>query len=124
MKTLLRKAREAKGFGTLEVARLLQIDAALISKFESGQRQPTKKQLLQLAQLFEINADELTILWLKEKILKLIESEPLGIDALKQALAELEPPSEPSQQKNAAIDALFDEMAALKSKLEGLRNST
>ena len=43
MKTLLKNAREQKGLKTREVAQLLGIDQALISKFESGTRKPTRE---------------------------------------------------------------------------------
>ena len=49
MKNLLREAREKKGLKTREVAQLLGIDQALISKFESGSRKPTKDQVIKLA---------------------------------------------------------------------------
>ena len=48
MKNLLKEAREIKGFKTREVAQLLGIDQALISKFESGSRKPTKDQVIKL----------------------------------------------------------------------------
>lgn len=118
MKSLLRNARENKGLGTREVAKLLKIDAALVSKFESGQRNPTKSQLRQFAELYEINLDELTLLWLKEKIIRTIDGEPLAVKALQAAQNELQPNSQPPA---AAIEALFEEMDALKSKLENLR---
>jgi transcriptional regulator with XRE-family HTH domain len=44
MKTLLKEARELKGLKR-EVAQLVGIDQALISKFESGIRRPTKEQV-------------------------------------------------------------------------------
>lgn len=118
MKSLLRNARENKGLGTREVAKLLKIDAALVSKFESGQRNPTKSQLRQFAELYDINLDELTLLWLKEKIIRTIDGEPLAVKALQAAQNELQPNSQPPA---AAIEALFEEMDALKSKLESLR---
>jgi transcriptional regulator with XRE-family HTH domain len=118
MKTLLRNARENKGLGTREVAKLLKIDAALVSKFESGQRNPTKNQLRQFAELYDINLEELTLLWLKEKIIRTIDGEPLAVKALQAAQNELQPNSQPPA---AAIEALFEEMDVLKSKLESLR---
>lgn len=121
MKSLLRNARENKGLGTREVAKLLKIDAALVSKFESGQRNPTKKQLQQFAALYAIDLDELTLLWLKEKILRAIEGEPLGTQALIAAQNEIQPSQ--TKPKAAAIDALFEEMDALKTKIESLRDS-
>jgi transcriptional regulator with XRE-family HTH domain len=43
MKTLLKEARELKGLKR-EVAQLVGIDQALISKFESGNRSPPKNR--------------------------------------------------------------------------------
>lgn len=120
MKSLLRNARENKGLGTREVAKLLKIDAALVSKFESGQRNPTKSQLRQFAELYDISLEELTLLWLKEKIIRTIDGEPLGIKALQAAQQELQP--SPITPQPTAIDALFEEMNALKTKIESLRD--
>ena len=69
MKTLLKNAREQKGLKTREVAQLLGIDQALISKFENGARKPTKDQVIKLASLLEIDFETLMVAWLKEKIL-------------------------------------------------------
>ena len=55
MKTLLKNARAQKGLKTREVAQLLKIDQALISKFESGTRNPTREQVIKLASLLEID---------------------------------------------------------------------
>ncbi len=89
MKTLLKNAREQKGLKTREVAQLLKIDQALISKFESGTRKPTKDQILKLASLLEINLENLMIAWLKEKIIWEIGEEEFALKALKVAEAEL-----------------------------------
>jgi len=122
MKSLLRNAREKKGLKTREVAELLQIDQALISKFESGQRNPTRKQVLQLAELLEIDTETIVVLWLKEKILRDIEGEPLGIKALAAAQTEIAP--EPVQKTNSdPLQKLLDEMDALKHKFENLRGT-
>ena len=115
MKSLLKNAREQKGFKTREVARLLAIDQALISKFESGQRQPTKKQIVQLAQLLEIDFETLMIAWLKEKILHAIAEEEYGLKALLAVEKEI------NSKPTAAIDMLFEEMDALKNKMEAFR---
>lgn len=117
MKLLLKNARELRGFKTREVARLLVIDQALISKFESGQRQPTKKQIVQLAELLEIDFETLMIAWLKEKILHAIANEACGLKALHAAEKELNP------KPTDSIDILFDEMDALKNKMEAFRKS-
>ncbi|WP_298223026.1 helix-turn-helix transcriptional regulator [Flavobacterium sp.] len=117
MKALLKNAREQKGLKTREVSKLLSIDQALISKFESGQRQPTKKQILELAQLLEIDFETLMVAWLKEKILNQISGEEYGFKALAEVHRELQP-----QITKDSIDDLFSEMDLLKSKMEAFRN--
>jgi len=115
--TLLKNGRENKGFKTREVSRLLVIDQALISKFESGQRHPTKKQIVQLAELLEIDFETLMVAWLKEKILHAIGDEACGLKALHAVEKELNP------KPTDSIDILFDEMDALKNKMEAFRKS-
>jgi transcriptional regulator with XRE-family HTH domain len=117
--TLLKKARETKGFKTREVANLLKIDQALISKFENGQRTPTRKQVEQLAQLLEIDFEVLLVAWLKEKIKQVIANEPLGLKALQEVEKEINP----IKENDKAVDLLFEEMEALKAKMEAFRNS-
>ena len=119
MHILLKQARETKGFKTREVANLLQIDQALISKFENGQRTPTRKQVEQLAQLLQIDLELLLVAWLKVKIKQVIAEEPLGIKALQEVLNELNP----TKENNKVVDLLFEEMEALKAKMEAFRNS-
>lgn len=65
MKTLLKNARELKGLKTREVAQLLGIDQALISKFESSNRKHTKEQVLKLTALLEIDLETILVTWLK-----------------------------------------------------------
>jgi transcriptional regulator with XRE-family HTH domain len=117
--TLLKKARETKGLKTREVANLLKIDQALISKFENGQRTPTRKQVEQLAQLLEIDLEVLLVAWLKEKIKQVIAEESQGLKALQEVEKELNP----IKEKNKQVDLLFEEMEALKAKMEAFRNS-
>ena len=61
MKTILKTAREQKNIKTRELAQLLGIDQALISKFENGSRKPTRDQITKLASVLEINYEELMI---------------------------------------------------------------
>lgn len=124
MQSLLRNARKKKGLKTREVAQLLKIDQALISKFESGQRNPTKNQVIKLAELLEIDLETIMILWLKEKILREISGETLALKALEAAKAELNPEIQPEIKPAAdPLQKLLDEMDALKHKFENLRGS-
>jgi hypothetical protein len=48
-------------------SKLVGIDA-LISKFESGNRRPTKEQVVKLAILLEIDFRSIMVSWLKERL--------------------------------------------------------
>ncbi len=82
MKNLLKNAREQKNLKTREVAQLLGIDQALISKFENGTRKPTREQIAKLASILKIDYETLMIAWLKEKILNEIGSDELALKAI------------------------------------------
>lgn len=85
MKTLLKNAREKKGLKTREVAQLLGIDQALISKFENGSRKPTKDQITKLASILDIDFETLMVIWLKERILYEIGDDDLALKAMSLA---------------------------------------
>ena len=112
----LRVARLAKNLSILEVSRLLNIDKALLSKFESGQRNPTREQILALCECYGIENRELLILWLKEKILRLLPHEPFAIEALQAALYELQP------EQSTAVPQQFEKLLAEMESLKSLFN--
>jgi Fic family protein/DNA-binding XRE family transcriptional regulator len=90
MKNLLKTARENKNLKTREVAQLLGIDQALISKFENGKRNPTRDQIAKLSTILEIDFETLMVAWLKEKILYEIgDDENFGLKALMVAEKEM-----------------------------------
>lgn len=120
MRTLLRQARQKKGITTRELASALDIDQALISKFENGQRSPTRKQITQLAEILDIDFETLLVAWLKQKILDVISGEAVGSQALLAAQNELDPTNKPSVP-DESLQRLLDEMDALKHKFENLR---
>lgn len=81
----LRHIREEKELPLRKVAALLDIDVAILSKMERGERKFTKEVVLKLADIYEYNADELLVSFLSDKILYEIQNEDLGIEALKVA---------------------------------------
>jgi len=122
VKTLLKNAREQKNLKTREVAQLLGIDQALISKFESGTRKPTREQVAKLATLLEIDYETLLVSWLKERILYEIGDDEFALKAM--ALAEEQIRynanfTRKSISKN--LQSLLDEIDGLKKKLDGFR---
>ena len=122
MKTILKNAREQKGFKTREVAQLLEIDQALISKFESGTRKPTREQIVKLASLLEIDFENLLIVWLKEKIIHEIGHEELALKALH--LAEIEIQNIKKKDTSIILSTLqnvLDEIEVLKTKIQSFQ---
>lgn len=123
MKSLLKNAREKKGLKTREVAQLLKIDQALISKFESGTRKPTKDQITKLAQLLEIDYETLMTAWLKEKILYEIGDEEFALKAL--LLAEQEIQNKKKEINSIIISSfqtILDEIETLKNKIQSFNH--
>ncbi|MET0760015.1 MAG: Fic family protein [Flavobacterium sp.] len=122
MKTLLKNAREQKGLKTREVAQLLGIDQALISKFESGTRKPTKEQIIKLASLLEIDFETIMVAWLKEKILYEIGQDEFALKALKVAEDEIKYIRSSSSKKiSKTLQTVLDEIDILKLKLDNFR---
>ncbi|MFN7099057.1 MAG: helix-turn-helix domain-containing protein [Flavobacterium sp.] len=118
MHQMLKSAREQKGLKTREVAQLLGIDQALISKFETGNRKPTRDQLVKLANLLEIDVEKIVVLWLKDKILNEINNEEWAIQALLLAQQELKVIAKPRIfEPSTILSRLLDEVTALKNDL-------
>lgn len=122
MKTLLKNAREQKGLKTREVAQLLGIDQALISKFENGSRKPTKDQIIKLASLLEIDFETLMVAWLKEKIIYEIGQDEFALKAMNMVREEMEN-SYVTVKKSISKNLLsiLNEIDALKAKLDQFR---
>lgn len=89
MKTLgeiLRSHREAKGLLLRQVAAALEMDTALLSKYERDERKPNKDQILNFAKFYKIKTDELLLAWLSDKIVSEIQNEELAKEALAEAV--------------------------------------
>lgn len=85
----LRELREEKGLVQREVAAKLEIDTAYVSKMEKGDKQISRNWLPILAELFAIDDDQLTLLWLADKVEKQVANEKLAASALKLVLTKL-----------------------------------
>ncbi|WP_395044963.1 Fic family protein [Flavobacterium sp.] len=121
MQTLLKNAREKKNIKTRELAQLLGIDQALISKFENGTRKPTKDQVLKLAQVLEIDYETLMVAWLKQRILYEIGDDNLAIKAMMQVQEEREVYQKSTHLLSTNLNNLLSEIDVLKSKLDKFR---
>ena len=82
---IIREQREAKGLLLRQVAAQLDIDVAILSKIERGERKATREQIAKLADILKLNKDNLLIQYLSEKIAYEIADDDLANEALKVA---------------------------------------
>ena len=81
----LRQIREQNELPLRKVSASLDIDVAILSKMERGERKLSKEVVLKLAGIYKCNPEELLVLFLCEKIMYEIQDEDLGEKALKVA---------------------------------------
>ena len=86
----LRKLRENQNLVLRKVAAELDIDTATMSKIERGDRHAKREHIPILSRIFGISIEELTTLWLAEKVCEIIAEEEEGLEALKVAEAHIE----------------------------------
>jgi len=86
----IRNHRESKKLLLRQVAAAIDLDPALLSKFERDTRKPSKDQLYLIASYYNINVDELILAWLSDKIVEVLKNEPLARQALKLAESKIE----------------------------------
>lgn len=80
---LLKHHREKKALLMRELAYKVDVDTAVISKIEKGDRKPTKEQLHKYAIALDIDYTHLHLLWLSEKVYQEIKEEAIALDVLK-----------------------------------------
>jgi Fic family protein/DNA-binding XRE family transcriptional regulator len=121
MKTLIKNAREQKNLKTREVAQMLGIDQALVSKFENGARKPTREQITKLATILDIDFETILVAWLKEKILYEIGDDNYAIKAM-QMVCEDHANYEVAKPKlSKTLASILKEIDILKAKLDKFR---
>jgi transcriptional regulator with XRE-family HTH domain len=81
----IKQLREQEQLPLRTVAAYLDIDQAILSKIEHGHRKATRKQVIQLANYFKTNENDLIVLWLSDKVAYEIQDEDLAQQALKVA---------------------------------------
>jgi HTH-type transcriptional regulator, competence development regulator len=81
----IRKLRENKELPLRTVAAFLDIDQAILSKIERGQRRPTREQVVKLAAYFKVKENDLLVTWLSDKVVYEVEDEEMALKALQVA---------------------------------------
>lgn len=82
----IRTLRETKGLLLRQVAAYLEIDTALISKIERGERRLTREQVIKLAKFYNVSESELLPLWLCDKVLETVDNDEYALQGLKKAV--------------------------------------
>ena len=65
---ILRNRRQTLGLLLRQVSAYVDIDQAILSKIERGERKPTKEMLNKLSEILKLDKDELLIQYMSEKI--------------------------------------------------------
>ena len=87
---LIRTLREKEGYPLRKVAAFLDIDQAVLSKVERGQRKLTKEQVIKLADFFNYDEKEMLVTFFSDQIIYEIGDEKYAKDALKVAEEKIE----------------------------------
>ena len=86
-----------------QVAATLEIDTALLSKFERDERKPNKEQVIAFATYYNVNPDEMWVALLSDKVVHDIVKEELASEVLRAAeekLDQIKKKSKLSKSKN------------------------
>lgn len=88
MKTVgkhIRTLRQNKALFIRQVASALDMDQAILSKIERGERQATRQQIDAISNFFNIQNNELLIAWLSDKVYYQLKDEKVAQEVLKAA---------------------------------------
>ena len=81
----IRALREKQNMYLRQVAPLLDMDTAQLSKIEKGLRQIKREQIPVIAGILKTNSDELMTLWLADQIYAVVKDEKLANEAMQVA---------------------------------------
>lgn len=85
----IRKLREDRKLTLRVVSDYLDIDQAILSKIERGQRRANRSLVNQLADYYKADSKDLMVAWLSDKIVYELSDDDLALQALQVAEAKL-----------------------------------
>ena len=86
---LIRSKREEKDMLIRHLSANLDIDTAMLSKIERGEKIAKREHIEPLAKIFKLDYNELFSLWLADQVFQLVVNEEQALQALKIAQKEL-----------------------------------
>lgn len=81
----IRELREKQKLYLRQVAPLLEMDTAQLSKIEKGLRRFKREQIPIIAEILKASSDELMTLWLADRIYEVIKDEKMANEAIQVA---------------------------------------
>jgi len=75
---IIRASRKDQGLLLRQFAAKLDMDTAILSKIERGERKPTREQILKIAEICHLDKEDILIQYLSEKIAYDIASEDVA----------------------------------------------
>lgn len=75
---IIRVEREKRNLLLRQVGASVDVDQALISKFERGDRLPTKEQVVRLAKFYNLDENDLMTAWLADRIFLELQNEKMA----------------------------------------------
>ena len=85
----IKQLREQNQLLQRQLANALDMDTAMLSKIERGERKAKREHIPLLASLLQINEKELLTIWLADQIVQLVENEEQALQAIKIAENEI-----------------------------------
>ena len=85
----VRELREKQNLYLRQVAPLLEMDTAQLSKIEKGLRQLKREQIPILANILKVESDELLTLWVADQIIDVTCGEDVALKAMQVAEKEI-----------------------------------
>jgi len=85
----IKTLRERSNLLQRQVAAKLDMDTAMLSKVERGERRAKREQVINLAELFKVDKEDLLSLWLAAKLYDVLKDEDVAPRALKVAEKEV-----------------------------------
>jgi len=102
----IRKLREDKQLPLQTVAAFLDIDQAILSKIERGQRKPARAQVVKLAGYFKVKENDLLVAWLSDKLVYELKDEEVALEALHLAEEKVTYIIRPKDNKTSVINLI------------------
>jgi transcriptional regulator with XRE-family HTH domain len=81
----VRELREKQNLYLRQVAPLLEMDTAQLSKIEKGSRLIKREQIPVLADILKADSNELLVLWLADQLYEVVKDEDVALKAMDAA---------------------------------------